>query len=881
MKKEHIYTGILAHVDAGKTTLSEAMLYISGKIRKLGRVDNKDAYLDTYEIEKQRGITIFSKQAEFSIGDLDVTLLDSPGHMDFSAEMERILQVLDYAILVISAADKVQSHTRTLYKLLKRYNIPAFVFINKMDQYPIEKDELIQELSIELGGNFVDFTADDTESFFEDIAMCDEKALESFLENNTVSTKQIQKLIKNRKVFPCCFGSALKLDKVEDFMNIFRKYVLIPQYGQEFGAKIFKISRDENGNRLTHMKVVGGSIKTKDTVFGYDNDEKWEEKINQIRIYSGEKYETPNEVHAGEICAVTGLTKTKALEGIGCYESIFAPMIEPVLTYKVILPNEIDAKQMLPKLKQLEEEQPELHIAWNEKLKEIQVQIMGEIQTEILQSIIKKRFDIDVEFGEGNIVYKETIENTVEGVGHFEPLRHYAEVHLKLEPQERGSKITVASECSEDMLDKNWQRLIMTHILEKEHIGVMTGSSITDIKFTIVAGKAHQKHTEGGDFRQATYRAVRQGLMQAKSVLLEPFYEFVLEIPAECIGRAMTDIERMYGKLNPPENKGDRAVLRGTAPVSEMRSYYKEVLSYTKGLGRLSCNFAGYDRCHNESEVVSRIGYNALQDLDNPSCSVFCANGAGFNVPYDEVFNYMHIESMLHSDSDKVNEEESVINGRYEEKWLDIDEIDSILNRATNANAGTKKKNNSYSKAKRIATEMQRTAYNISKQKVKLDKYILVDGYNVIFSWQKLNELAKINIDSARESLMEILCNYQGAKGDNLIIVFDAYKTESAEKFFDYKNIHIVYTKKAETADAYIEKFAHENAKKYDITVITSDGLEQIIIRGAGAKLISSREFEEEVKRTNESVKEIVNNNAEGTKSYLLDGFNIDLDKKI
>ncbi len=869
-----ITIGILAHVDAGKTTLSEAMLYTSGKIRKLGRVDNKNAYLDTNALEKQRGITIFSKQAEFSIGDLDITLLDSPGHMDFSAEMERILHVLDYAILVINGASGVQSHTQTLWKLLKRYNIPTFIFVNKMDQNVPEKRGILKDLCEEFNAVCVDFSDDTSQEFFESIAMTDERILEYYLENGELSQDLIRALIRQRKIFPCCFGSALKLDGVEEFMTIFKEYVSIPEYGDEFGAKIFKIARDDAGNRLTYMKIVGGSLKAKDIFKGSDNGEIWEEKVNQLRIYSGTKFEVVGEVKAGEVCAVTGLNRTKALDCVGVCEDTIAPVLEPVLTYRMILPKEIDAKQMLPKVRILEEELPELHVLWNEELKEIQVQIMGEVQIEILQSLIQERFGVYVEFGEGNIVYKETIANVVEGVGHFEPLRHYAEVHLKMEPGPRGSGITVASECSEDILSKNWQRLIITHILEREHVGVLTGSTITDVKFTIVAGRAHQKHTEGGDFRQATYRAIRQGLMMADSVLLEPYYEFTLEIPSTMIGRAMNDIDRMQGKLNPPETVGNFSILTGTAPVATMRSYHRDVVNYTKGEGRLNLNFSGYEKCHNSQEVVESIGYDPLNDLANPTGSVFCAHGAGFLVPYNEVYNYMHVESGLGEKS--IVEEYVPVNRHsiYEEKWIDIDEIDAILERATNANSAPKKKPGyAKTKVKRVAESMGKVSHKPQQQ---LEKYVLVDGYNVVFAWDELKELSKANIDSAREKLMDILCNYQGAKKCNLIVVFDAYKTSAPERIYNYHNIHVVFTKEAETADAYIEKFAHENAKKYDITVVTSDGLEQIIIRGEGCKLISAREFEIEVKNINKELKEnYVNSMEDKTKTYLLDGIDI------
>ena len=638
-KRKHICVGILAHVDAGKTTLSEAILYTAGNLRKFGRVDNGDAFLDTYELERSRGITIFSKQAEVSMEDMDLTLLDTPGHVDFSAEMERTLQVLDYAILVISGADGVQGHTLTLWSLLKRYEIPTFLFINKMDQNGTDKTALLEELQERLSSGCIDFGTKNSDEFYEAVAMEDEELLDQYLESGEIEDEQIRKMITERKIFPCFFGSALKLQGVEEFLNDFGYYMEEKEYPEQFGARVFKITRDESGNRLTHLKVTGKDLKVKTVITSSD------EKINQIRIYSGEKYETVNELEAGRICAVTGLSDTYPGQCLGVEQGGYEPVLEPVLTYQMILPEQTSATVMLPKLRQLEEEEPELHIIWNEELQEIQVQIMGEVQIEILKSLIKERFDVDVEFGQGNIVYKETIANTVEGVGHFEPLRHYAEVHLLLEPLERGSGVVIDTQCSEDILDKNWQRLILTHLLEKEHRGVLTGAPITDIKITLAAGRAHQKHTEGGDFRQATYRAVRQGLRMAESILLEPYYKFRLEISQQMVGRAMTDIEKMHGTFETPDTSKEMAVLQGVAPVSTMQGYQKEVLAYSKGMGRLFTTLNGYDICHNAEEIIEEAGYDPDHDLENPCGSVFCSHGAGYNVSWDEVPEHMHLMS--------------------------------------------------------------------------------------------------------------------------------------------------------------------------------------------------------------------------------------------
>ena len=847
---EKLVIGILAHVDAGKTTLSESMLYLSGKIGKLGRVDNKDAFLDTYDLEKARGITIFSKQAIFEIGETQIILLDTPGHVDFSAEMERTLQVLDYAILVISGADGVQGHTGTLWRLLDIYKIPVFIFVNKMDQAGTDKDRLMNELKKQLDDGCIDFGQVGSDAFYDQLAMCDEAMMEEYLETGCVETGRIKKAVRDRKVFPCYFGSALKLDGVEQFMQGIVKYAIIPQYPDEFGAKVFKISRDEQGNRLTHMKLTGGKLKVRDVL----TNGIWEEKVNQIRIYSGQKYQAVNEVEAGSVFAVTGLSQTRPGEGLGIEKASSTPILEPVLSYQIILPEGCDPRVMLPKLRQIEEEEPELHIVWDEQLQEIQARVMGEVQIEILQSLIQERFGVAVAFDAGRIVYKETIANVVEGVGHFEPLRHYAEVHLLLEPGEPGSGLQFGTQCSEDILSKSWQRLILTHLEEKVHKGVLTGSAITDMKITLVSGRAHNKHTEGGDFREATYRAVRQGLKEAESVLLEPYYSFRLELPEKMIGRAMNDIERMHGVCEISSTNGEMAVLVGSAPVVTMRNYQKEVVSYTKGLGKLFCTLKGYEPCHNAEEVIESIGYDSERDVENPTGSVFCAHGTSFLVSWDEVKNYMHIESFLQKKEDL--EEEAAANQvpYTEEKNISLEEIEQIINSTFYANRGKK---SVWNRRKKVRENYDRPAAYVKKQKEPKEEYLLVDGYNIIHAWPELKELADEDMEAARVKLLDLLSNYQGIRKCHIIIVFDAYRVEGhAEEVIKYHNVHVVFTKEAQTADQYIERFAHDNQTKYDIIVATSDGLQQIIIRGAGCALLSARELKIEVERVNERIKQ-------------------------
>lgn len=837
-----IVVGILAHVDAGKTTLSEGMLYTAGAIRTMGRVDNRDAFLDTYALERERGITIFSKQAVFSLGTTQVTLLDTPGHVDFSPEMERTLQVLDYAILVISGADGVQGHTRTLWNLLKRYEIPTFVFVNKMDQAGTDAEVLLQELKTVLEEGCVNFSAKRDVHFYEEAAVCSEDALEEFLEIGRLKKETLQELFLDRQLFPCFFGSALRLEGVKEFVEQMQELIKVPAYPETFGAKVFKIARDEAGNRLTYLKITGGSLKVKAVIGG--------QKVNQIRIYSGEKYEAVNEVEAGSICAVTGLSDTYPGEGLGAEQGTYLPVLEPVLNYQVIPTEGDDPILLLPKLRELEEEEPQLHIVWEEALQEIHVQLMGEVQLEVLKTLIYERFGVEVEFGQGNILYKETIQNTVEGVGHFEPFRHYAEVHLLLEPGEPGSGVQCMSVCSEDVLDRNWQRLILTHLMETEHRGVLTGAPITDIRITLVSGKAHLKHTEGGDFRQAVYRAVRQGLKQAESVLLEPYYEYRLELPSENVGRAMTDIERMHGTFGLPQTEADRTILTGMAPVSTMRDYQKEVHAYTRGNGTLQCTLKGYAPCHNTEEVLVATGYDSERDTLHPTGSVFCAHGAGFLVPWYEVKEYMHLPSIMQEKPSDSSEEKQTAYRVPEETdaWIDTEEVDRIIAQSVGAN----KKQKTLPKKK--VPEYYKSTSKPKKQEVR-EEYLLVDGYNVIFAWEDLKDLAQVSIDGARGKLLDVLCDYQGMKKCNLIVVFDAYRVQGHKtEISTYHNIHVVFTKEAETADQYIEKFAHENGKKYNVTVATSDGLEQIIIRGQGCRLLSARELKDEIERTKKTL---------------------------
>ncbi len=905
--KKHICAGLLAHVDAGKTTLSEGILYQTGTIRKLGRVDNRDAYLDTYALERARGITIFSKQAQLTLGDLEVTLLDTPGHVDFSAEMERTLQVLDCAILVISGADGVQGHTETLWRLLRRYEIPTFLFVNKMDQPGTDRQFLLEDIRSHLDENCMDFSLiDEGGEILENLAMCDEQVLEEYLETGRIPEREICRMVRERKVFPCYFGSALKLQGVEELLKGLERWLTPPVYGTEFGAKVYKISRDDQGNRLTHLKITGGTLKVKDVIASAGMEEG--EKVNQIRVYSGAKAEMVSEAEAGMICAVTGLTETKPGQGLGAESESDLPLLEPVLTYRVALPEDCDVHKMLQCLRQLEEEEPQLHIVWNETLGEIHVQVMGQVQMEVLKSLAEERFGVDISFDAGNIVYKETIAGPVEGVGHFEPLRHYAEVHLLLEPAEPGSGLQFGTSCSEDVLDRNWQRLILTHLEEKRHVGVLCGGEITDMRITLIAGRAHQKHTEGGDFRQATYRAVRQGLREAGCRLLEPYYDFRLEVPQENTGRAMADLDRMQGTFEPPVQEGERMILSGTAPVALMRDYQKEVISYTRGRGRLLCTLKGYFPCHNEEEVVADCGYDPEADLENPTGSVFCAHGAGFVVPWNEVKDYMQVESPLKVSEKGLEAGENKENSRKplgagagmaparnsggasRSFGADEKELEAIFTRTY----GEKRRRLPGESGPRLVTfdpkKQGESSYGpdrirshgnpgyMKKQQEPEEEYLLVDGYNILYAWEDMRELMQVTLDGARHRLMDILCNYQGYRKCRLIVVFDAYKVPggvgSAQ---DYHNIHVVYTKEAETADQYIEKFAHEMGRRYRVTVATSDGLEQLIIRGQGCILMSAADLREDIERIGRQIEEEQGRLPRPGKNYLFQ----DVDKEL
>ena len=843
--------GILAHVDAGKTTLSEAMLYLGGAKRKLGRVDHGDAFLDTDAQERERGITIFSKQAILPLGNHSFTLLDTPGHVDFSAEMERTLSVLDCAILVISGTDGVQSHTRTLWKLLERYDLPVFIFINKMDLSGTDRLSLIQQLRRKLSGCCVDFTSDDRD---ENIAMCDETVLEHFFDYGSVNDTDISALIAQRKVFPCWFGSALKLQGVEDFIQGLSQFSPSAERKNDFGAKVFKISRDAKGARLTWMKITGGTLAAKTTLSAGEGDDRWEEKADQLRLYSGEKFQPVDAAEQGDIIAVTGLTKTRPGLGLGAEEASMAAMLEPVLHYSLILPQGIEPYTFLPKLRELEDEDPMLRVIWNENSKELGVRLMGQVQLEVLQRLIYDRFGVQVGFDTGSIVYRETIENTVEGVGHFEPLRHYAEAHILMEPGERGSGIRVCSNCSTDQLDLNWQRLIFTHLLEREHVGVLTGSYITDIKFTLLAGRAHLKHTEGGDFRQAVYRAVRQGLMQAKSVLLEPFYDFRLEVPPECVGRAMTDLQTMGGSVNAPETEDDHTVVTGYAPVLGLQNYWQDVAAYTKGLGKLFCSLHGYERCHNEQEVIANIGYDPDRDTENPSDSVFCEHGSGVSIKWDKVKDYMHVDSGWQSEEQRTSRPASYYTPHLGNSALDK-EVLAIFER-TYGKSDPQRYLPRNKQAERIELDSK---YELKESKYSGPEYLLVDGYNIIFAWEDLNELAQVDIAAARSLLEDILVNYQSFKKCEVILVFDAYKVKGNPGSVEKRNgIYIVYTKEAQTADNYIERTTYSLGKNHKVRVATSDRLVQMIITGHSAFRISAQAFRAEVEDTQAKISELI-----------------------
>ena len=844
---KRLVIGILAHVDSGKTTLSEAMLFRSGEIRRLGRVDHGDAFLDTNEIEREKGITIFSKQAELTAGETEITLLDTPGHIDFSTEAERTLQVLDYAVLVISGTDGVQSHTETLWELLKRYEVPAFVFVNKMDISAFEQAELMDELKKRLGDGCVDFGGRNGDGFAEECALCSERLMEEALSDDPVSDEALSEAISARTLFPCFFGSALKLEGIDEFLDALDRYTLKKVYPKTFGAKVFKISEDEQGKRLTHMKITGGSLRVRDRIDGRERGgEEWSEKADRIRIYSGEKARSVDEALPGMVCAVSGLTKTYPGEGLGCEPDSDIPVLEPVLTYRVELDGKTDVHTALSELRRIEEEEPQLHIIWNEHLKEIHIQLMGEVQIEVLRRIIFERFGMRVEFGRGSISYRETIAEPVVGIGHFEPLRHYAEVHLMLEPLQRGEGLIFETDCPEGMLDKNWQRLVLTHLKEKTHIGVLTGSPITDMKITLIAGRAHKKHTEGGDFRQATYRAVRQGLRSAKSILLEPWYKFRLEVPQENIGRAMTDIKNMGGEFEAPHTAGEISVMTGSVPVSEMRDYHTELTNYTRGRGRLFTTLLGYRECHNADEVIADIGYDCDGDIENPADSVFCAHGSGFLVKWDEVGDYAHVENGV-GENDEENGETRV--SEYISRVADDDELMRIFEKTYGP---VKRRSSSSPVVRRAAAKPKYKSRPLPQGPL----YVLVDGYNIIFAWDELKKAAEESLDLARELLINRMANYRGFTQCELILVFDAYKVKGNPG--EVENIHgisVVYTKEAETADMYIEKVTHELGRKHRVRVATSDNLEQLIILGAGAVRVSAAEFEKEVEDTEDEIR--------------------------
>ena len=855
--QKQIVLGILAHVDSGKTTLSEAMLYRAGVTRRLGRVDHKDTFLDTDALEKARGITIFSKQALLTAGDTDITLLDTPGHVDFSTETERTLQVLDYAVLVVSGTDGVQSHTETLWRLLRRYHVPTFVFVNKMDLPGMERQELLAQLNRRLGEGFVDFGAEQADRD-EALALCDENLMDRMLDAGQLQDADLIPAIARRHAFPCWFGAALKLEGVDALLDGLDRYTRPAPALEAFGAKVFKVSQDEQGARLTWLRVTGGELKVKAQLTGEADGEPRAEKANQLRLYSGAKYTLAEAIGPGQVCAVTGLTKARPGEGLGAERDSDLPVLEPVLSYQVLLPEGADVHAALGKLHRLEEEEPQLHVVWNETLGEIHVQLMGEIQLEVLRSLLAERFGLEVEFGPGGILYKETITEPMEGVGHYEPLRHYAEVHLKLEPLPRGSGMQFAADCREEVLDKNWQRLVLTHLEEKQHLGVLTGSPLTDVKITLIAGRAHLKHTEGGDFRQATYRAVRQGLMLAKSQLLEPWYAFRLEVPAENIGRAMSDIQRMEGTFDPPESGEETAVLTGFAPVSTMRSYPMVVVSYTRGRGHLSLTLDGYRPCHNAQEVIAAIGYEPEHDLDNPADSVFCAHGAGFVVPWDQVRSHMHVDSGWGKSTRP--EQEAAVPQRRAMAYRATLEEDAELLKIFERTYGPIKRDPLA--AFRPVQKRERPDFAAEQWEIA-PEYLLVDGYNIIFAWDELNALSKESLDAARHKLMDILCNYQGFQKCVLILVFDAYRVPGSPGSIEqYHNIHVVYTKEAETADMFIERVTHEIGRNRRVRVATSDGMEQIIILGHGALRVSARMFHEEVQNVEKQIRALVQGEA-------------------
>ncbi len=841
--EKNVVLGILAHVDAGKTTLSEAMLYLTGKLKKLGRVDHRDSFLDTHALERQRGITIFSKQAVLPLGEGSLTLLDTPGHVDFSAEAERTLRVLDCAVLVISGTDGVQAHTETLWKLLERYHVPTFLFITKMDLPGPGRDALMAELTARLSERCVDFGGPERD---DAIAMCDEGAMEEYLENGSVGDGTLRALVASRRLFPCFFGSGLKTEGVGEFLDALEKYAPCPDYGPDFAARVYKISRDAQGNRLTWLKVTGGSLKVR-TLLRYNDAEgnPVEEKISGLRVYSGQKFDTAEEVRAGWVCAALGLSATRPGQGLGAAADAEGPVLEPVMSYRVLLPKGTDPMLLLPKLLQLDQEDPQLHVVWNAQSKEISVQLMGKIQAEIFKSIVRDRFDTEIELDTGRILYRETIKNTVEGVGHFEPLRHYAEVHVLLEPLPPGSGVSFDSIVPEDVLDRNWQRLILTHLAEKQHRGVLTGSPVTDMRITLAAGRAHLKHTEGGDFRQATYRAVRQGLMQADSVLLEPWYSFVLEAPAEQIGRAITDIRAMNGDFSSPEEQGEYLRLEGAAPAVKLNNYMEELVSWSHGRGRLSLTPCGYRPCADQKRIVEEIGYEPERDEENPADSVFCAHGAGMNVNWRQVPEYMHLESVL---KPKQADEAPKPIQRYRSLSIDDRELEAIMEREFGP----------IRRPEYRARQVNAAVTEVSQISSRRE-HIIVDGYNLIFAWDELKALARDRLDLARERLMDILSGYAGFTGAKLVLVFDGFRTPgNPGSRTEYHNISVAFTKDGETADAYIERIVDEIGKNYAVRVVTSDNLIRLSALRSGVLRCSSGEFKGEAEWVLSQIEEVL-----------------------
>ncbi len=858
-EKKNICAGLLAHVDAGKTTLSEAMLYLSGEIKKLGRVDHRDCFLDTHSLERERGITIFSKQARLELEHSMVTLMDTPGHADFAAEAERSIQVLDLGLLVLSASEPVQSHTETLWRLGESYKLPCFIFVTKMDLPNAGREEIIELLQNRLCENCVDFGLG-REQLMEHIALCGEEAMEEYLETGAVSDETVRKLIGARQLFPVFFGSGLKTQGVEELLRALDGYAPEKEYGEEFAARVYKIGSDPQGKRLSYMKISGGSLKVRSPIkYKDEKGNELEEKVSQIRLYSGSKYETAEEVSAGQVCAVLGLSACRSGQGLGAEGDAAPALLEPVLSYRVIPPKGMDPALLLPKLRQLGQEDPQLHVSWNEGLGEISLQLMGKVQTEVLKSLVKERFDIDIGLDTGRIMYRETIKNTVEGVGHFEPLRHYAEVHLIMEPLPLGSGIQVESICSEDSLDRNWQRLILSHLLEKQHLGVITGSPITDIKISLASGKAHDKHTEGGDFRQATYRAVRQGLMQAESLLLEPWYAFQLELPPEQIGRAISDLRTMNGDFESPEEAGELSRLRGTAPVSAMNGYAQELAAYTRGRGRLSLRSAGYRPCPNPRPVIEEIGYQPERDLENTADSVFCSHGAGVNIAWDKVKDYMHLPSCL----EKEREAEPLPAPRYRSLSIDERELEAIMEREFGP-----------IRRKAYAAPQRNQAPAQSAAPLNKKEYLIVDGYNLIFASPELKALAKDRLDLARSRLMDMLSNYAGFTKAQLVLVFDGFRTPgNPGSRSDYHNIHVAFTKDGETGDAYIEKIADEIGKNYSVRVVTSDNLIRLSALRSGVLRCSAGEFINELDWVLGQIEQVLKkSNEDAHKMRLKDG---------